>query len=105
MSQFWQKTQRRLQRLKKIVPEPLPAPQAILLAEVGEGAGDARVAAGVADAGLVRHAVDVAVARAGAAVFELAQAGVDPGGDLAGAVEREVGRLEGLQQEPGIDRV
>src|SRR5512135_228422 len=42
-------------------PRAVAAPQAILLAEVGAGAGDARVTAGVTDAGLVRHAVDMTI--------------------------------------------
>ena len=102
MSQFWQKTQRRLQRLKKIVPEPFQ-PQAVLLAEVGEGARDPGVPAGVADPRLVGHAVDMAVAGAAAAVLQLAQPGGDPLGQRPRAVPLQVRRLEGLEQEPGIE--
>ena len=42
---FWQKTQRRLQPLKKIVPEPLRPREAVLLAEVGKWGTGGRFAA------------------------------------------------------------
>ncbi len=52
-------------------PRPIPAPQAVLLAEVGECAGHPGMAPGVADAGVARQPVHPAVAGAGAAVLQL----------------------------------
>jgi len=62
MSWFWQKTQRRLQTEKKIVPAA-PAAEAVLLAEVGEVGGDDRPP-DRAEAGDVGSTVDLAAARA-----------------------------------------
>jgi hypothetical protein len=63
MSWFWQKTQRRLQPEKKIVPEP-PAAQAVLLAEVREVGGDDRLPPDRAQTGGIGSTVDLAAARA-----------------------------------------
>jgi hypothetical protein len=60
MSWFWQNTQRRLQPEKKIVP----APQAVLLPEVGEVGRDHGLAADGAQPLLIRRAVHLAQARA-----------------------------------------
>jgi hypothetical protein len=63
MSWFWQKTQRRLQPEKKIVPEP-PAAQAVLLAEVREVGGDDRLPPDRAQTGGIGSTVDLAAAGA-----------------------------------------
>jgi hypothetical protein len=99
MSQFWQNTQRRLQKPKKIVPEPFQPRRQVLLAEMGKRAGDDRVAPGLADQRLVLQPVDVAVARTRATVPELCQCPIDAGGELSRAVELEIRRLEGLDDE------
>jgi hypothetical protein len=62
MSWFWQKTHRRLQPEKKIVPEPCQPGKAILLAEVREVGGDHRLASDAAEAGAVGEAIDLAFA-------------------------------------------
>ena len=84
-------------------PRAIPAAQAVLLAEVGEGAGDPSIPASVTDPRLVLHAVDMAVPGACAAVLQLAQPGGDALGQSTRAVQGQVGGLEGLEQEPGID--
>src|ERR1700756_2817511 len=85
-----------------MVARAVPAAQAVLLAEVGEGARDPGVLAGVAGPRLVGQPVDVAISRAGAAVLELPEPGGDPLGEHARAVRGQVGGLEGLDQEPVI---
>ena len=80
----------------------VPATQAVLLAEVREGAGDDRVSARVAHARDVLEPVHVTVARTGAAVLELAQGGPDAPLELAAAVEREIGRFEVLEHEASL---
>src|SRR6185312_10477457 len=55
------------------------------------------------DPRLVGKAVDVAVARASAAVLELPEPGGDALGEHARSVRSQVGGLEGLDQEPGFD--
>src|SRR5208283_5009244 len=64
---------------------------------------DPSIAARVADSRLVFHPVNVAVARACAAILELVQPGGNPIRQPALKVQRHVGRLEGIEQEPGID--
>src|SRR5271157_1269640 len=83
-------------------PRSIPAAQAILLAEVGEGAGDPCITAGMADPRLVLHAVDVAIPGACAAVLQLAQTGGDALGQSTRAMQGQVGGLEGLEQESRI---
>jgi len=52
---------------------------------------------------LHRQDVDMTVAGAGAAILQLAQAGGDSLGQLSRPVERQVRRLDGVEQEVGID--
>ena len=84
-------------------PRAVPAAQTILLAEVGEGAGDDSVAPGVADQSLVLEPVDVAVARAGTAVGQFGERRFGSRAELPTAGQLDIGRLEVVDQEPGID--
>ena len=69
---------------------------------MGEGAGDASIAASVTDSRLVLHAVHMAIPGACAAVLQLAQTSSDALGQSTRAMQGQVGGLEGLEQEPRI---
>src|SRR5439155_6184547 len=68
----------------------VPAPEAVLFAEVGEGAGDHGVAAGLARGPLVGQPVDPAIAGADPAVGQSRDGAADAFPELAGG-ELEVG--------------
>lgn len=63
---------------KKDRAGPVPPPQAILFAEMRERAADDGMAPGIADPLVVVQAVDMAVARANAAILEFIQGGFHP---------------------------
>src|SRR5262249_27987606 len=80
-----------------------PATEAVLLAEVWKGAGNPGVAPRVPEAAQAGHWIAGPVARTAAAILQFPQAGGDSLAQLTGAIERQVCRLERVQQEAGID--
>src|SRR5262249_54459535 len=81
----------------------LGAAQAVFLTKVWKGSRDVGEAASVADARLAGHAVDMAVPRGAAAVFQHDLAGGRSFGQQPRAVECRVGGLERVKDESVIE--
>jgi hypothetical protein len=80
----------------------IPAPEAILLTKMREGARDCGVPAGVADTRFIEQPIYMAIPGAGAAVFQFRERGVDAGGEFPLPIRREIGRLKVADEESGF---
>ncbi len=99
MSQFWQNTQRRLHRPKKIVPEPRQPRRQSSSPKCGKALETIAWRPVWQAPVSPEDPVAAAVARTGLAALQLPQGGFDAGGESALPVQAQVGGLELVDEE------